>query len=142
MIQIILITILIIIGIYFLNENNDILNSNILKNNISNTNNNTNKFDNAVQTLMRQSARWSLAAQQDENPLIAVLHANYGAGYLWAVKDIASSEDVKRTTGINLKKFEDKIVSVQDETTKKLAQLCPEYAGTSDKYLRAIAGEG
>src|SRR5207237_6958 len=40
-----------------------------------------------VQILTRQAARWSTAASQDNNPLIAVLHANYGAGYLWAIHD-------------------------------------------------------
>ena len=35
-----------------------------------------------IQKLTRQAARWSTAAAQDESPLIAVLHANYAAGYL------------------------------------------------------------
>ena len=35
-----------------------------------------------IRTLLRQSARWALASQQDKSPLIALLHANYGAGYL------------------------------------------------------------
>ena len=35
-----------------------------------------------VKSLLRQSARWTVAARQDKNPLIAVLHANYGAAYL------------------------------------------------------------
>jgi hypothetical protein len=30
-----------------------------------------------IRTLIRQSARWALAAQQDESPIIALLHANY-----------------------------------------------------------------
>ena len=35
-----------------------------------------------VNKLLRQTARWSTAAKQDNNSMIAVLHANYGAGYL------------------------------------------------------------
>ncbi len=121
----ILIVILLIIGFFFLNNNtqNNYLNS-ILK------------------TLMRQSARWSSAALQDESPLVAVLHANYGASYIWAVKDIATSEQVKKATGIDMIKFQKKITEVQDKATKRMVKLCPEYAGQQDQYLAAIAGEG
>ena len=48
-----------------------------------------------IQKLTRQAARWSTAAAQDDSPLIAVLHANYGAGYLWALKDIATAKQIK-----------------------------------------------
>ena len=46
-----------------------------------------NQLSKNINTLIRQAARWSVAAQQDESPIIALLHANYGAGYLWALKD-------------------------------------------------------
>ena len=39
-------------------------------------------LDVPIQIMVRQAARWSTAADQDESPMIAVLHANYGAGYL------------------------------------------------------------
>ena len=94
-----------------------------------------------ILVLTRQAARWSTAAKQDENSMIAVLHANYGAGYLWALKDIASSEQIKAATGIDLLKFEREIVSTQDMATKKMAKLCPKYAPKST-YLTKIGGEG
>ena len=53
-------------------------------------------------TLIRQAARWAAAAQQDKSPMIALLHANYGAGYLWALKDIASDQDIYNNTGIDV----------------------------------------
>jgi hypothetical protein len=94
-----------------------------------------------ILVLTRQAARWSTAAKQDKNSMIAVLHANYGAGYLWALKDIASSEQIKAATGIDLLKFEREIVSTQDMATKKMAKLCPKYAPEST-YLTKIGGEG
>ncbi len=94
-----------------------------------------------IMVLSRQAARWSTAAKQDKNSMIAVLHANYGAGYLWALKDIASTEQIKAATGIDLLKFEREIVSTQDMATKRMTKLCPKYA--PDKtYLTKIAGEG
>lgn len=94
-----------------------------------------------IQVLSRQAARWSTAAKQDKNSMIAVLHANYGAGYLWALKDIASSEQIKAATGIDILKFEREIVSVQDEATMKMAKLCPKYA-PKKSYLTKLGGEG
>ena len=53
-------------------------------------------MDEEIKTLVRQAARWSSAAKQDENPMIAVLHSNYGAGFLWALKDIATQEQIEK----------------------------------------------
>lgn len=93
-----------------------------------------------IKTLLRQAARWSTAAAQDDNSMIAVLHANYGAGYLWALKDIATDDQITRATGIDVIKFRDEIIKVQDYATMKMAKLCPKYA--PDKtYLTNIGGE-
>ena len=73
--------------------------------------------------------------------MIAVLHANYGAGYLWALLDIATPEQIQTATGIDMSKFQTEIIRTQDEVTKRMAKLCPEYA--PDKtYLTRWAGEG
>jgi hypothetical protein len=93
-----------------------------------------------INKLVRQSARWATAAKQDKNSMIAVLHANYGAGYLWALKDIAKTEDIEEATGIDILKFEAEIVNTQDTATKYMAKLCPEYA-PEPSYLTKIAGE-
>ena len=93
-----------------------------------------------IKILSRQAARWSIAAEQDKSPLIAVMHANYGAGYLWAMKDIATASQVKHATGINLAKLTDEIVKIQDNATGKMAQLCPAYA-LKNTYLSGIGGE-
>lgn len=97
-------------------------------------------FKEIIQTLIRQASRWTVAAEQDRNPLIAVLHANYGTGYLWALKDIATDSEIKMATGIDFRKFTKNITSVQDKVTKQLSAVCPGYAPTQS-YLAKIAGE-
>ena len=97
--------------------------------------------DNIIRILARQSARWITAAKQDKNPMIKVLHANYGAGYWWALRDVATSEDFKRATGLDLLKFEKEITTVQDAATQEMAGKCPEWA-PKKSYLTKIAGEG
>jgi len=95
----------------------------------------------SINILIRQASRWSTAAKQDKNSMIAVLHANYGAGYLWALKDIASTEQIKAASGIDLLKFEREIVTIQDMVTKRMAKLCPKFA-PKPSYLTKLGGEG
>lgn len=94
-----------------------------------------------IKKLVRQTSRWSVASIQDENPVIAVLHSNYSAGYLWALKDIASKEDIEKATGINMLEFENHIVKNQDYVTRNLAKLCPNFIKTDDEYLSRLSGE-
>jgi hypothetical protein len=90
-----------------------------------------------VRILTRQAARWSTAATQDENPLIAVLHANYGAGYLWAINDIVTSEQFNQMTGYDYTRFRDEITKIQDMATKKMISVCPDFA-PQQSYLLSI----
>ena len=94
-----------------------------------------------IEKLVRQSARCATAAQQDESPLVSVLHANYSTGYLWALKDIATPKQIHNATGVDIKKFEEHITNVQDMVTKKTLKKCPEFAGDVDLYLATIGGE-
>lgn len=104
-------------------------------------NNSKTQLQNNILKLVRQSARWSTAAKQDKNPLIAVLHSNYGAGYLWALKEIASNDQIEQAANIDISKFENEIINVQDQITKRLIHLCPNFA-PEKSYLAKIAGEG
>lgn len=94
----------------------------------------------SIKTLIRQSARWAIASHQDKSPMIAVLHANYAAGYLWAVKDIANDYEIERITNIKLNILENYILDTQDIATKKLTKSCPEYLGKINPYIANIAG--
>ena len=92
-----------------------------------------------IKKLVQQSAKWATMAQQDESPIIAVLHANYAVGYLWAVKDIAGSSEISRQSGVDIKQFEEHIFNVQSMVTKKILKKCPELSGDIDLYLSSIA---
>ena len=104
--------------------------------------NNTKKFHNKlINKLVRQTARWATAASQDDNPVIEVLHANYSAGYLWALKDIATNKDIENATKIDMNKFQKNVVDIQDKANKKLVKLCPNFIKTDNIYLAKIGGE-
>jgi len=94
-----------------------------------------------IDKMIRQSARYATAAQQDESPLIAVLHANYSAAYFYALTDIASYNEIHNATGIDVKKFREHLIRVQDETTRKITEACPQFRGQIDLFLATIGGE-
>jgi hypothetical protein len=103
--------------------------------------NKTRGMNKAIEKLVRQSARYATAAQQDASPVIAVLHANYGAAYLYALKDIATDSQIHNATGIDVKKFKEHVTNVQDMVTRKTSEKCPEFVGEVDIYLAQIGGE-
>ncbi len=103
--------------------------------------NKTRGMNMAIEKLVRQSARYEVAAQQDASPVIAILHANYAAAYFYALKDIASESQIHNATGIDVKKFKEHITNVQDMVTRKTSEKCPDFVGEVDIYLAQIGGE-
>jgi len=103
--------------------------------------NKTRGMNKAIEKLIRQSARYATAAQQDKSPVIAVLHANYAAAYFYALKDIANESQIHNATGIDVKKFKEHVTNVQDMVTKKTSEECPNFVGEVDIYLAQIGGE-
>lgn len=103
-------------------------------------NKNSDGFNNRIKTLLRQTARWSVAAMQDKNPLIAVLHANYGTGYLGALRDIATDGQIMEASGVDIRQFSKKIIAIQEKTTKYASMKCPQFAPKMS-YLARIAGD-
>ncbi len=98
-------------------------------------------MDDIIKILTRQCARWLIAAHQDASPMIAVLHAQYGMGYLWAIKDIATTDQFKRATGLHMPEFERRATVIQDIITKKTVAVCPKFAGDIDIYMAKAAGD-
>ena len=103
--------------------------------------NKTRGMNKAIEKLVRQSARYAVAAQQDASPVIAILHANYAAAYFYALKDIASESQIHNATGIDVKKFKEHVTNVQDMVTRKTSEKCPDFVGEVDIYLAQIGGE-
>lgn len=64
--------------------------------------------------LIRQAARWSIAAEQDINPIISLLHANYGTAYcIFMVMN-----------GIESNKFYKNIIDIDRRVIKKISKKC------------------
>jgi len=93
-----------------------------------------------INKLIRQTARWSLASSQDISPIVSLLHANYGAGFWWALKDIASNDDIQKNIKIDVNLFEKNITQMQDYATKRVTENCPQFLNNVNKFFAKIAG--
>lgn len=105
-----------------------------------NSNNNLNIF---IKKIIRQAARWSTASQQDTNPLIRVLHANYGAAYMFALSDAGITPDeIESIIGnnFNYKETYDLIIQIQDDASRNAIKVCKDF-GPAESILTKIAGE-
>ena len=112
-----------------INNNNNYNNYN---NNYNNNNNNNN--NNIIPILLRQITRWAVAAEQDKAPMIAILHANYAVGYLYALMDIKEEKEIEKYIK-DFSKLKKKIIKIQDEAVKKAIKVCPEYLKNLNKDL-------
>ena len=92
-----------------------------------------------IEILARQAARWSTAARQDANPFIANLHGGYGAAYVFALRQVASDEEIRRATGLDAIAFEREIVAIQDVAARRLLRVAPQLAPRNS--LARTAGE-
>lgn len=91
-----------------------------------------------IRTLVRQASRWSAASEQDKSVAIALLHANYGAGFLWALKDIATDNEIQNATGLDIIQFTKTITDIQDKATQNLSKRCPFFTKDLNKYLLTL----
>lgn len=97
-------------------------------------------FTEHVKILTRQCARWMTAAIQDKNPLIALLHGQYGLGYFYAIQDIASPDQFEQITQLNWSEFKREILAVQDDVNRRAVASCPNLAHGLNRYLGMIGG--
>lgn len=105
---------------------------------ITNVNTKVNEKDKIIRRLVRGISRYGNATIQDKSPLIGVLHANYSAGYLYALMDIATEKEIMNATGIDIKKLAEVIISNQDKAHKNAILQCPEYETYLDPYLTKL----
>jgi hypothetical protein len=94
-----------------------------------------------INRIIRQTARWATAADQDTNAYISNLHATYAVGYLMALREIYTDEAITRLSNVDVRKLDIHINKIMDDAVKKLIQVCPE-GQPKNKYLAYLSKEG
>ncbi len=92
-----------------------------------------------IHILLRHAARWAIAADQDIEPVIRVLHANYAVGYMLALREVASDCEVLAVTGYDPYDLFVELLQVQDAATHEAMALCPQLIPKS--WMAEIAAE-
>lgn len=96
----------------------------------------------SINAILRGSSRYALASLQDRSPMIALLHANYAAGYFWALRDAYKITDIENAkNGMDILEYEQRITEIQDQATKEVMNLCPQFSQNLDLRLAKIANE-
>lgn len=94
---------------------------------------------NSIEKMVKQAAQYAITAQQDSSPVMSVRNANYAVGHLYALGNIATDTQIHNATGIDVKKFREHIMNVQEMTTKKTVEQFPDFEGKVDIYLSEFA---
>jgi len=94
-----------------------------------------------IQRLLRQTARWSTAAEQDSNPYIRNLHATYAVGYLLALRELYSEQTILRLSGVDIRKLETEVNKVMDNAMLEVAKVCPDGQPKSE-FLGLLSKQG
>ena len=72
-----------------------------------------------IRVLLRQTGRWLTASSQDLNPYIANLHANYGQGYLMALTELYSEQEIQNASpDVDILTLKHKASAIQDRAVK------------------------
>jgi hypothetical protein len=91
-----------------------------------------------IENLIRQVYRWHIASTQDENPIIKMLHSNYAVGFIEALKEIASGDEIKKITGLNIFELEKEAIAEQDKALAMFVKTCPQLIPPSKAYQSYI----
>jgi hypothetical protein len=94
----------------------------------------------SIEKMVKQAAQYAVTAQQDSSPVMSVRNANYAVGYLYALGNIATDSQIHNATGIDVKKFKEHIMNVQEMVTKKTVDKFPDFEGKVDMYLSEVLG--
>ena len=78
-----------------------------------------------LEILSSQAARWAVAARQDQEPFVKLLHANYAMGYVLALRQVASDQEVLRKIGVDPYALEREVSVVQMEAASYAARRAP-----------------
>jgi hypothetical protein len=92
----------------------------------------------AVQRLVNQAGQWGNASSQDSSRLLRLQHANYALAYLRAAKLLASEQDIRRSTSIDVFELQRVLEDQQQNEIKLLAADCP--ALRADTEFAVAAG--
>lgn len=96
----------------------------------------------SIQKIARQMSRYLIAAQQDEDVVIAYAHMSYGIGFMWSLDEIATPSVISEAIGKDYTKVKEEAIAIQDGVIRRMIEKCPEIAPKTRSVLADIARGG
>ena len=81
--------------------------------------------DATTRALIREAAQWSTIAQQDSNPMLAVIHASFGQAYLNVARRLHTDAEIETVGGLKVEEFSATLHANQQQAVQKLLAVCP-----------------
>lgn len=78
-----------------------------------------------MRTLLKQAAHYGSLAEQDQNPVYSLLHANTALNYLSVAKVMVSDSELKKLSGIDIEQMNAYLLWQQEYSLSKLSNQCP-----------------
>jgi hypothetical protein len=86
------------------------------------------RFDKKLKDLVQEAQRWSATSTQDTDPLVALMHATYGMGYLRVARTMASDADIERACNLRLDEFAAALSDAQHSAMQNVTGQCSNIA--------------
>jgi hypothetical protein len=94
-----------------------------------------------VQALAADAARWATVSRQDQNPLVALMHANYGVAYANVAQRLSGSDEAfTEQTGRNAAAFYNETLELQAAAVQRTTALAPQLAPPSAGLTAVMTG--
>jgi hypothetical protein len=81
-----------------------------------------------IKDLVRSASQWQVRANQDSNPVVALMNSNYAVAYLNVVRSMGTDKDIEKITGMPMESFIDGVEATQTNSLQKFAGVCPNVA--------------
>jgi hypothetical protein len=82
------------------------------------------EFLRQIKHLLNDASRMQAMSEQDSNPSVALMHANYALAYANAVRLLLPDDEIRRISGIHMGEFVVVLTQNQQEKFQMLGQHC------------------
>lgn len=83
------------------------------------------KFKRPLKSMVREASRHHLKAQQDSNPLVALLNSNTALTYAKISRALANDTDIENATGIKVNELLYYLEKDQERSIQNIVKECP-----------------
>lgn len=93
-----------------------------------------------VESLLRDSARWGVMAEQTSNPLTRMWQVASGAAALQTARILAGDADASRVGGIDVRDLASSLDRLRTASAKEISHNCSSLRAQTSSFLSVAAG--